>query len=107
MRRSCPSGSLIWAVQLRNLAKMALNRIEIWTSAANRRSLRLAERLGFKRDGTLRKRILEDDGQYHDCAGYGVLRDEWSRLNDEVYPTAASGEPAGTDSSSPAQSIES
>jgi ribosomal-protein-alanine N-acetyltransferase len=58
--------------------KMALNRIEIWTSAANLRSLRLAERLGFRLDGTLRKRILEDDGQYHDCAVYGLLSDEWS-----------------------------
>ena len=40
--------------------KMALNRIEIWTSAANLRSLRLAERLGFRRDGSLRDRILEE-----------------------------------------------
>jgi RimJ/RimL family protein N-acetyltransferase len=29
--------------------QMALNRIEIWTSVANLRSLRLAERLGFKK----------------------------------------------------------
>lgn len=58
--------------------QMALSRLEIWTSTANTRSLRLAERLGFTRDGTLRKRILEDDGQFHDCAVFGLLRSEWS-----------------------------
>ncbi|MBC8063548.1 MAG: GNAT family N-acetyltransferase [Chlorobia bacterium] len=56
---------------------MSLNRIEIWTSTANARSLRLAERLGFTRDGTLRKRILEDDGQFHDGTVYGLLQSEW------------------------------
>ena len=59
--------------------QMALNRIEIWTSVANLRSLRLAERLGFTRDGSLRRRILEDDGHFYDCAVYGLLRDDWSR----------------------------
>jgi [ribosomal protein S5]-alanine N-acetyltransferase len=58
--------------------RMALNRMEIWTSAANVRSLRLAERLGFTRDGTLRKRILEDDGHFHDGTVFGLLREEWA-----------------------------
>ena len=61
--------------------QMDLNRVEIWTSAANQRSLRLAQRLGFTLDGTLRKRILEDDGQFHDCAVFGLIRDEWARLD--------------------------
>ena len=58
--------------------EMDLNRIEIWTSTANLRSLRLAERLGFTREGTLRKRILEDDGCFHDGALFGLLRNDWS-----------------------------
>jgi ribosomal-protein-alanine N-acetyltransferase len=58
--------------------RLALNRIEIWTSMANARSLRLAERLGFTLDGTLRKRILEDDGQFYDSALFGLLHSEWS-----------------------------
>jgi ribosomal-protein-alanine N-acetyltransferase len=58
--------------------EMDLNRVEIWTSAANDRSLKLASRLGFTLDGTLRRRILEDDRQFHDCSVYGLLRDEWS-----------------------------
>ena len=57
---------------------MRLNRMEIWTSAANVRSLRLAERLGFTRDGSLRRRILEDDGEFYDCAVFGLLYGDWS-----------------------------
>ena len=64
--------------------KLALNRIEIWTSAANERSLRLAERLGFTRDGTLRKRILEDDGQFHDGTVWGLLRGDWDQRRGPV-----------------------
>lgn len=60
-------------------ADMDLNRVEIWTSAANERSLRLARRLGFSLDGTLRRRILEDDRQFHDCAVFGLLREEWTK----------------------------
>lgn len=60
--------------------QMNLNRFEIWTSGANQRSLHLARRLGFLREGTLRKRILEDDGQLHDCAVFGLLREDWERL---------------------------
>jgi ribosomal-protein-alanine N-acetyltransferase len=58
---------------------MAVNRVEIWTAAENLRSVRLAERLGFTRDGTLRKRILEDDAQFHDCAIFGLVHADWSR----------------------------
>ncbi len=58
--------------------RMGLNRIEIRTSTANVRSLRLAARLGFTREGTLRKRILEDDGQFYDGAVFGLLHSEWS-----------------------------
>lgn len=59
--------------------EMDLNRVEIWTSTANERSLRLARRLGFHLDGTLRHRILEDDGTFHGCAVFGLLRDEWTQ----------------------------
>ena len=68
--------------------QMALNRIEIWTSAANQRSLRLAQRLGFTLDGRLRKRILEDDGQFHDCAIFGLMRDDWARSIDRLHRTS-------------------
>jgi len=64
---------------------MLLKRLEIWTSTANTRSLSLAERLGFRRDGTLRKRILEDDAQFYDCAVFGLLRGEWA-VSERIAP---------------------
>jgi ribosomal-protein-alanine N-acetyltransferase len=58
-------------------SELNLNRVEIWTSSANERSLKLASRLGFTLEGTLRRRILEDDRQFHDCTIFGLLRSEW------------------------------
>jgi len=52
---------------------MALHRIQAHTIADNHRSVRLLERLGFQREGTLREFSLEDDGAYHDSAVYGLL----------------------------------
>jgi [ribosomal protein S5]-alanine N-acetyltransferase len=53
---------------------MALHRIQAHTIVDNHRSVRLLERLGFQREGTLREFSLEDDGAYHDSAVYGLLR---------------------------------
>jgi RimJ/RimL family protein N-acetyltransferase len=46
---------------------LGLNRVEAHTDAANERSIRLLERLGFWREGTFHDRYLEEDG-YHDIA---------------------------------------
>jgi len=50
-------------------------RVEAHTDAANERSIRLLERLGFWREGTFHDRYLEADG-YHDVALYVLLRRE-------------------------------
>src|SRR5258705_7633624 len=42
-------------------------------------SLRLARRLGFTLDGTLRRRILEDDRRFPHCALFGLPRAEWEK----------------------------
>ena len=52
---------------------MALHRIQAHSIADNTRSIRLLERLGFRREGTLREYSLEDDGIFHDSALYGLL----------------------------------
>ena len=59
--------------------RMHLNRIEAGTIADNLRSVRLLERLGFRREGTRRGYSLEDDGTYHDSAMYGLLRCEYRK----------------------------
>ena len=69
--------------------RMQLNRIEIWTAAENTRSVRLAERLGFTRDGLLRRRILQDDGAFHDSTVYGLLRSEWAAAAPRQQHSAA------------------
>jgi ribosomal-protein-alanine N-acetyltransferase len=52
---------------------MRLHRIQAHTIADNHRSVRLLERLGFRREGTLREYSLEDDLTFHDSAVYGLL----------------------------------
>jgi [ribosomal protein S5]-alanine N-acetyltransferase len=52
---------------------MKLHRIQAHTIADNHRSVRLLERLGFHREGTLREYSFEDDLTFHDSAVYGLL----------------------------------
>jgi ribosomal-protein-alanine N-acetyltransferase len=58
--------------------RMALNRIEAFTIADNVRSVRLLERLGFRREGLRRELTLEADGRFHDGTIYGLLRREYA-----------------------------
>jgi len=53
-----------------------LQRVEIRAAAENSRSRAVAERLGFRLEGMLRKRVLLG-GIFHDYAIYGALREEW------------------------------
>ena len=53
--------------------EMKLHRIQAQTIADNHRSVRLLERLGFHREGTLREYSMEDDLTFHDSAVYGLL----------------------------------
>ncbi len=54
--------------------EMGLHRVQAFTIADNTRSVRLLERLGFQREGTMREFSLEADGVFHDSAVYGLLR---------------------------------
>ena len=56
---------------------MDLHRIYAHTIADNHGSVRLLERLGFRREGTLRESSWEDDATFHDSAIYGLLRREF------------------------------
>jgi ribosomal-protein-alanine N-acetyltransferase len=57
--------------------QLDLNRLEAITIAENARSIRLLERLGFLLEGVRREYSLEDDGEFHGSAIYGLLRSEY------------------------------
>ncbi len=54
-----------------------LTRVTANTDARNERSHRLLERLGFRREGTLRSGAVTASGELVDGAIYGLLRAEW------------------------------
>jgi ribosomal-protein-serine acetyltransferase len=58
------------------LREWRLNRVEIRADVENVRSRALAERLGFRQEGTLRQAIRLADG-YHDDALYAMLAQDW------------------------------
>lgn len=57
-----------------------VERISVIVSSHNLKSIKLVERLGFKKEGILRK--YRDDGS--DCYFYGMLKEEnkWSKKNE-------------------------
>lgn len=58
-------------------SNMKLNRIEADVVQGNIGSLRVLEKLGFKREGLLRQRLLKG-GKYYDIYLYGLLRCDYT-----------------------------
>jgi RimJ/RimL family protein N-acetyltransferase len=52
-----------------------VERVAAFTDHENRASQRVMERVGFRREGILRRAMFRD-GQWRDVAVYGILRDE-------------------------------
>jgi ribosomal-protein-serine acetyltransferase len=76
------SGTMTQAVSVlvdHALREWRLNRVEIRADVENVRSRALAERLGFRQEGTLRQAIKLADG-YHDDALYAMLAQDWPAL---------------------------
>ena len=57
--------------------KTNIERIESVTETGNIASQRVLEKNGFKREGEMRRRSLNNDGQYKNEYMYGLLREEW------------------------------
>jgi ribosomal-protein-alanine N-acetyltransferase len=55
------------------------HRVEATIEPANRASIRLAERLGFQREGGLMRDRLRVDGEYRSLLMFGLLEEEWRR----------------------------
>lgn len=56
-----------------------LELVEVHSVSANERSARVAERLGFVHDGTLRARLRSSDGSREDRDTWSMLREEFER----------------------------
>jgi len=57
-----------------------INKVYAFVNAENAPSIKVLERLGFKREGRLRKHVWKRDGSgYTDLYVYGILRREWER----------------------------
>jgi len=56
--------------------KVGLNKIEIHFTPANKKSAKVAERLGFKIEGVIRQSVLRN-GQPEDMVIAGLLKSEW------------------------------
>ncbi len=63
------------AVALWALAQGGMQRIALSAVTGNLPSLRVAEKAGFQREGTLRRAQLEEDG-LHDLAVFSLLDDD-------------------------------
>jgi ribosomal-protein-serine acetyltransferase len=59
--------------------KIGLNKIEIHFMPANKRSAKVAERLGFKTEGIIRQSIIHN-GMPQDVVIAGLLKSEWPVL---------------------------
>jgi len=55
---------------------LGLNRVEATMDPLNTRSVRLVERLGFKREGHMRERYIYKGGRRDEIV-YGLIRSDW------------------------------
>lgn len=67
---------------------LGMERIGAYTEVAHDRSQRALEKLGFVREGVLRRWHRHPDG-VHDVVVFGLLRDDWS----SAVPVEVRGEP--------------
>ncbi|NNU75737.1 GNAT family N-acetyltransferase [Clostridium estertheticum] len=56
-----------------------LIRIGLSTWSGNERMMKLAEKIGLKKEAVYRKARIVDN-KYYDSVSYGILKDEWLRL---------------------------
>jgi RimJ/RimL family protein N-acetyltransferase len=59
-------------------AELGLRRVTATCFAANEASWRLMERVGMRREFHTVRDSLHRSGEWLDCVGYALLRDEWS-----------------------------
>jgi N-acetyltransferase len=61
-----------------------VHRFQLKTDVRNERSQRAIDRLGARREGTLREHILRPDGAYRSSIYYSILAPEWPAVRDRL-----------------------
>jgi RimJ/RimL family protein N-acetyltransferase len=68
--------------------RFAARRIEIRCDSRNDRSIRVAERVGMKREGEFRNHALAPDGSLRDTLIFALIDDDWNRLGGHQHEIA-------------------
>jgi RimJ/RimL family protein N-acetyltransferase len=63
---------------------LGLGRVELKTDVLNERSQRAMERLGFVREGVLRRHMVASTGRLRDSVYYSAIREEWPALKARI-----------------------
>lgn len=70
-------------------------RVQIRTDVRNERSQRAVERLGFVREGVLRKNMVMPDGHQRSSVFYSVIDDEWPAMRERLERMLAAYDAGG------------
>ncbi len=71
--------------------RLGLERVGAYANPDNKRSIASLERIGFRREGTLR-RFHRHGSERHDVAVFGLLRDEWQASPLASAPVVLTGD---------------
>ena len=64
---------------------LEFERVELKTDARNAQSRRAIEKIGGKYEGMLRSHTLMSDGYRRDTVYYGILKNEWETVKNEIF----------------------
>ena len=62
-----------------------LNRIELKTSLLNLRSQTAMEKIGARKEGILRRHIINEDGVVRDTVYYSFIKEEWPEIKGQYF----------------------
>jgi RimJ/RimL family protein N-acetyltransferase len=60
-------------------------RVQLKTDLRNERSQKAIERIGAKKEGTLRNHMILPDGRYRDSVFYSILDSEWGEVKKNLF----------------------
>ena len=69
----------LWLLSRYALGELGLERLELVTDPDNRASQRVAEKVGYRREGVLRSHIRHPDGRLRDSVMFSLLPGELAR----------------------------